>query len=95
MFDGEPVVFTPAPWRANFTDCAPATVCWRGRRQQYVGTLEDDPAVVAKAIDAVLHDGASPRALALRVPAGHVVTSDDVVRTNRALVRFLGISAAV
>lgn len=85
---GAPVVVTPASWRGNFTGGAPTTVRWRGRRQQYVGTLEDDPAEVATTINAVLHNGTSARALALHVPTGHVITDDDVVRTRRAIVRF-------
>jgi hypothetical protein len=88
IIDGAPVVVTPAPWRVNFTDGAPATVRRRGRRDQYIGTLEDDPATVAKTIDAALHNGTSARALALRVPAGHVISEDDVTRTGRAIVRF-------
>ena len=88
MLDGEPVVITPASWRVNFTDGAPATVRWRGHGQRYVGTLEVDPDAVAKAIDTVLRAGTSARALALRVPTDHVVTGDDVVRTRRAVVRF-------
>jgi hypothetical protein len=88
MLDGEPVVVTPAPWRVNFTDGAPATVRRRGRRQQCVGTLVLDPDDVAKSIGVLLRNGTSARELALHVPAGHVMTADDVVRTRRALVRF-------
>jgi hypothetical protein len=88
IVEGEPVVVTPAPWRRNFADGAPATMRWRGRRQQYIGTLDDDPAVVANAIDGLLRAGTSARALALRVPGDHRMTSDDVVRTRRAVIRF-------
>jgi hypothetical protein len=88
VIDGAPVVVTPAPWRVNFIDGAPVTVRWRGRREHYTGTLDDDPAVVAQTIDAALHDGTSARALALRIPDGHVITEDDVTRTDRAIVHF-------
>lgn len=86
--DSTPVVFTPAPWRANFAGGAEATVLWRGRHEQHVGALEVDPAVVADAIDAIIRSGTSPRALGLRVPAGHTITAEDVVGTGRAMVRF-------
>ncbi len=82
------VVFTPASWRSNFSGGAPATVRWRGLDEEHEGTLELDPAAVARAIDVVVRAGTSPRALGLRVPAGHTVTAADVVRTRRAMVRF-------
>jgi hypothetical protein len=88
IIDGAPVVVTPAPWRVNFDDDRPVTVRRRGRREHYIGTLDTDPAVVAKAIDAALREGTSARALALRVPDGHVITENDVTRTGRAIVRF-------
>ncbi|MEP6527394.1 MAG: hypothetical protein ABJA86_09530 [Nocardioidaceae bacterium] len=82
------VVFTPAPWRWNFAGGAAASVRWRGRDEDHVGTLELDPATVARAIDVVLRAGTSPRALGLRVSAGHTVTAGDVLRTRRAMVLF-------
>ncbi|MDP9222569.1 MAG: grhN, partial [Actinomycetota bacterium] len=82
------VVFTPAPWRWNFAGGAAATVRFRGLDEDHVGTLELDPATVARALHAVIRAGTSPRALGLRVPAGHTVTADDVVRTRRAMVLF-------
>jgi hypothetical protein len=88
IIDGLPVVVTPAAWRVNFQDGTPATVRRHGRREQYVGTLESDPRVVAETIESALHDGTSARALALRVPDGHAITDDDVIRTGRAIVRF-------
>ena len=82
------VVFTPAPWRSNFAGGAPATVRWRGLEEDQVGTLELDPATVARAIDLVIRAGTSPRTLGLRVPPGHIVTAGDVLRTRRAMVLF-------
>ncbi len=84
----QPVVVTPASWRANFTSGAPVVVRWRGRRHRYVGTLDADPTAAASAINALLATGTSARALALGIPAGHIVTSDDVTATRRAVVRF-------
>lgn len=88
VVDGNPIVLTPASWRANFTEGAMARICQGGREGERLGTLELDPAAVAEALNAVLRAGASPRTLGLRVPVGHVITADDVVRTGRAMVRF-------
>jgi len=84
----QPVVVTPATWRFNFGDDTPATVTWRGRRRPYLGKLHDEPAEVASAINAILRHGTSPRALALHIPAGHVVTEGDVTRTRRTIICF-------
>lgn len=86
--DGSPVIFTPAPWRANFAEGAAAIVWWRGRREERVGTLESEPVAVAHALDAVIRTGTSPRALGLRVPDGHAMTAADVTETGRSIVRF-------
>jgi hypothetical protein len=86
--DGQAVVVTPAGWRVNFTEQAPATVTWRGRRRHYLATLRDEPAEVSTTLNALLHQGTSPRALALHVPAGDLITDDDVLRTRRAIIRF-------
>jgi len=86
--DGASMVLTPASWRVNFTAGRPATVRWRGRNAEYVGTLETDPTIVAGVVNSLLHSGTSARSLALRMPAGHTVTSDDVVHARRALIRF-------
>ena len=86
--DGAPTVFSPSAWRNNFVGGAPAVLHHRGTHRSMVGTLVTDPATVAAAIAAVLADGTSPRAIALDVDAGHVVTPDDVVAVNRAMIRF-------
>jgi hypothetical protein len=85
---GSPVVLTPARWRSNFDGGRPATVRWRGRDADYVGTLEADPDAVAAMVNTMLRSGTSARSLALRVPAGHTVDAADVVRARRALLRF-------
>ena len=87
VLDGTPVVLTPASWRINFTDGRLAGR-WRGRNSDFVGTLETDPAIVAGVVNSLLRGGASPRSLALRMPAGHTLTADDIVHTRRALIRF-------
>ena len=88
IVDGKPVVLTPAGWRANFTDGRPATVHWRGRDLDCVGTLETNPEIVANVVNTLLRSGTSARSLALRVPAGHTVNATDITGTRRALVRF-------
>jgi hypothetical protein len=86
--DGGNLVFTPAPWRANFAGGHPVTVWNRGKRDRVVGTLESDPTTVADAIRGVLDANTSPRALGLAIPEGHVLTPADVSVMNRAMVRF-------
>ena len=53
-----------------------------------VGTLVQDPDGVACVINHLLDSETSARALALHVPHGHVIDIEDVVRTDRALIRF-------
>jgi hypothetical protein len=86
---GGRVVFTPAPWRANFTGAHDATVRWRGTASPVSGTLDVDPAHVAAAINGALATGTSARSLALHVDEGHEVTPDDVVRVRRGMIRFV------
>ena len=68
--DGVATVFTPASWRANFTETTPAVVHHRYHRLRLVGALTTDPARVADALNEVIGSGTSPRALALHVPDG-------------------------
>ena len=86
--EGDDVVFTPALWRSNFTGGAAASVRHRGTLRMLHGVLDTDPASVAEAFNRVISAGTSPRALGLRVPPGHRLTSDDVERTKRAVIRF-------
>ena len=88
LLDGSSIVVTPATWRVNFAEARVATVWWRGQASSWVGTLEADPDSVAAALDQLLRSGTSDRALALRVPPGHAITSADVVETRRAIIRF-------
>jgi len=81
-------VVTPARWRANFIGGHPTTVHRRGTSLALVGRLVNDPAAVASAINQLLDSGTSARSLALHVPHGHVIDSEDVVATDRALIRF-------
>jgi hypothetical protein len=88
FIDGQPVVVTPAKWRANFTRGHMASVRWKGTRVDYAGTLERDPHVVAGAINSLLNAGTAPRSLALRISPGHTVSAADVTATGRGIVRF-------
>ena len=88
VVDGHSFVITPATWRANFRGGRPATVVRGGRRADYIATLDVDPHTVADIINALLRNGASARSLALRMPVGHVLSADDVVRIDRAVIRF-------
>jgi hypothetical protein len=86
--DAGAAVFTPAPWRANFRDGAAVTVRFRGHRRELFGTLEDDPDQVACALQSIVDRRGSLRPVGIDVPAGHRVTSADVVAVDRALIRF-------
>lgn len=88
VVDGGPVVFSPAPWRANFAGGAPVTVRHRGRAQQMTGTLVIDRAEVAAALTSLLASGTPPRAVGLDIPPGHTVDASDVLAVDRALIRF-------
>jgi len=80
--------FSPATWRSNFEGGAPATVTHLGRTRPLHGTLVRDPELVAGAFNELLRTGTKPSVTGLHIPSGHVVTADDVVRVNRALIRF-------
>ncbi|HZQ86625.1 MAG TPA: hypothetical protein VFA83_17395 [Acidimicrobiales bacterium] len=88
VVNGQPVVFSPAPWRVNFAGGATATVRHRGRAQQLTGTLVTDPDEVATALTSVLATGISPRAVGLDIPPGHTLNAADVLAVDRALIRF-------
>jgi hypothetical protein len=81
-------VFTPAPWRTNFRDGIPVTVRFRGRRRDFVGTLEDDPNAVAVALQSIVDRRGSLRPVGVDMPRGHRVTAADVVAVDRALITF-------
>lgn len=86
--DGEPAVFTPSAWRANFAGGHPAVLRRQGRTEHVVGTLVTDPARVAAAFGRVTAGGTSLRALAVRAPAGHAITAEDVTALGRAVILF-------
>ena len=81
-------VFSPATWPPNFEGGARASVTHRGRTRDLLGTLERDPGRVAAALNELLATGTKPSQTGLHVPHDHVVTADDVVGVNRALIRF-------
>lgn len=85
---GDPVVFSPAPWRANFAGGTDVTVRLHGRRRRLVGTLVDDPGEVAAALDQMIKEGTPAARVGIVVPAGHQLTADDVRVVDRAMIRF-------
>lgn len=82
------VVFTPAPWRANFRDGRRVTVYFRGRRAHVVGTLDERPAQVAAAFGSLLERHGSLRRIGVEIPAGHQPTPADARAVDRCLIRF-------
>ncbi len=82
------VVFTPAPWRANFHGGAAVTVHHHGRRLKLVGTLDDDADTVAAALQSLADRRGSLRPVGIDIPDNHRVTATDVVTVDRALIRF-------
>ena len=92
--DGVPVVFTPAPWRANFVDGAPVTVHHRGRTFEMTGTLVTAPTDVARALRWIFANGTPPRHVGLGMPADHDITAADVVSVDRTMIVFTRSSGA-
>lgn len=86
--NGEPVVFTPAPWRINFAGGARTTTYYRGRRTEMTGLLVTDPLAVASALQTMFASGTSPRSMGLDVSPGHVIKASDVVLVERAMIRL-------
>ena len=62
--------------------------CTTGDVRRLLGTLHTDRYTVAEAINRLLNNGTSPRSLALQLPDGHVLDSDDIVATDRAVICF-------
>ena len=81
-------VFTPAPWRHNFAGGRPVTVVLRGRTLRGTGTLVDDPAAVAAALQRQIDQGTSARTFGVGMPPGHRLTADDVRAIGRRMIRF-------
>jgi hypothetical protein len=88
QIDSRRVVCTPASWRANFRDGIAVTVTFRGHRQDFTGTLVDDPEVVAAALQRLTDQNGSLRPIGVDIPIGHRVTAADVRAVDRALIRF-------
>jgi len=88
LVQGEGVVVTPAPWRANFASGLPVTVHQRGRSRRCTGALDTDRHAVAAALNELLASGTSGRLLGLSVPRGYVLGGDDAAAVDRALIRF-------
>jgi hypothetical protein len=86
--DDGPAVFTPAPWGHNFAGGRPVTVVLRGRTLRGSGTLVDDPAAVAAALQRQIDRGTSARTFGVGMPPGHRLTADDVRAIGRRMIRF-------
>ncbi|MFP5257238.1 MAG: grhN [Acidimicrobiia bacterium] len=82
------VVFTPAPWRANFRDGRRVTVYFRGVRADFLGTLDEDPAQVAAAFASLMARQGSLRRIGVDIPADHQPTPADAKAVDRCLIRF-------
>lgn len=82
------VVFTPAPWRANFAGGLPVVVHHRGRHHLRTATLETDPDRVAAAMQSLLDRRGSLRRIGVELPAGTHVTAAHVRAVDRALITF-------
>ena len=83
-----PVVFTPAPWRANFLGDTPVTVHFRGRSEAMTGRLEATPDAVAELLQSLFAEGTSPMKVGLRVQPGHQIDATDVTSVDRAALTF-------
>lgn len=81
------IVFTPAPWRANFAGGLAADVRFRGRVRSMVGTLVTDPTAVANTLNELFESGTSPRNVGLVVEGG-AVSAADVVSVDRAMIEL-------
>jgi hypothetical protein len=82
------VVFTPAPWRANFAGGIPVTVHHAGRHLALTGTLETDPDRVAAAMRSLVALRGSLRRIGVELPAGTQLTAADVRAVDRSLITF-------
>ncbi|MGZ4759909.1 MAG: hypothetical protein ACXV95_12685 [Acidimicrobiales bacterium] len=86
--DGAALVFSPAPWRANFAGGRAATVWHRGRPRPWSGTLVADRSAVVDLVNRVLATGASAGSIGLRIAPGHELDADDIAAVDRAAIRF-------
>jgi hypothetical protein len=77
---GGHVVVSQGTWPKNFVG---------GHEAHWLrGTYVDDPEQVAAAFRAIVAEGTSPRALALRVPDGQQIAAADMARLHRSIIRF-------
>jgi hypothetical protein len=81
-------VVSQGTWPKNFVGGHEARVHHRGRAHWLRGTYVDDPEQVAAAFRAIVAEGTSPRALALRVPDGQQIAAADMARLHRSIIRF-------
>jgi len=86
--DGGEAVFTPAEWRANFSDGCAATVWLHGVRREFTGVLDVDPERVASALRSLADRRGSLRPIGVDLARGHTITASDIRAVDRAVIRF-------
>ena len=79
------LVFTDAPWAANFGDPRPVTLIRRGQRHHGKASLSDDPRETSTALRAVLQQVATPRRLGLAIDPQYQPTDDDLAAMRRMI----------
>lgn len=84
--EGAQVVFSDAPWAANFRGGAPLEIIRRGHTTAAYGELVHDPHYVGPAIRAVLRTGTSKTMLGVAIERGHLPTDDELAAVRNAVV---------
>lgn len=85
---GAPFVLTPARWRVNFAGGADVLVHHRGRAQPMTGTLDPDADGVAPVVRDLLASGTPDRMIGMQISDGHQVTTADMRRLDRRIIRL-------
>ncbi|MFG1621584.1 hypothetical protein [Kribbella sp. NPDC049227] len=93
LVDGVPTAFTDAPWRHNFTDGAPVTVTYRGRKYKTHGTLvRMTPEQMGEAVRKSLDTGGSAQRMGIKTAPGHQPTAAELAALGpdlgTAVIRF-------
>jgi hypothetical protein len=80
------VVFSEAPWVANFLGGAPVEVVRRGHTTTAYGEVVSDPGYVGPAIRAALDAGTSTTMLGLAIDRGYQPTDNELSAVRKAVV---------
>lgn len=87
--EGRLHAMTDRPWRLNFTGGAAVTVTHRGQEVTGRGVLlELSPEEVGVFIRRALDEGESPRALGIKVRAGHDPSVAELAALGQSVIRF-------